>query len=392
MTKRSLPGPSGDRSRRTFLRGVAGVTGIALGMGGVSGTASRGQLASGEQQQGISGAATQARRAGTIQQLVDDADRGATVTVPAGVYPERVVVDKPLTLQGTNMPTVDARGLSNGFVIKASDVAIDGFRVRGDDETATGISIVTTEQARSNITLLNNHITGMARASGGTGRQAWGILSWGDHPVSDVTIRNNRIENIGGPSGSDPEGSGITLLRVEGESAGDGGTIERNLISNITNGALNNPFDDGSFSRALIPYGVGLAIQPLDEAGKDGVLVRGNTFQAPVNVVLGNRGNELTSRIESNNFPAGAQAGVVNANTGSAVAAPCNYWGHATGPDAPSDNPNGRGAFVLGAIDFKPWSVRKLGRGENAERSCVGGKDNAGRGRGNLLSWLEGLF
>src|SRR5438093_2576847 len=84
----------------------------------------------------------------TIQAAVNAAVAGATITVDAGTYNELVTVNKKLTLKGARAG-IDARDSSRGttgeaivrgqdtgtgnrttaFVIKASDVTLDGFLV-----------------------------------------------------------------------------------------------------------------------------------------------------------------------------------------------------------------------------------------------------------------------
>src|SRR5258708_7495850 len=87
----------------------------------------------------------------TIQAAVDAAAPHAIITVDAGVYPELVGINEPLTIRGANWG-VDPRGgarqdpsresivtgesvgstNSSGFYIAASDVTIDGFTVQGN--------------------------------------------------------------------------------------------------------------------------------------------------------------------------------------------------------------------------------------------------------------------
>ena len=68
----------------------------------------------------------------------------------------------------------------------------------------------------------------------------------------------------------------------------------------------------------------------------------------------------------------GNGVGIANTSTGH-FDAECNWWGHATGPAA-ADNTNGMGDAVVvangGTVDFRPWSPRLIGRGQNPEASC----------------------
>ncbi len=61
---------------------------------------------------------------------------GATITVPPGVYPAPVVIDKPLTLVGEERPLLQGSGEGDVVHITAPDVTLRGFAVRG-----SGISL-----------------------------------------------------------------------------------------------------------------------------------------------------------------------------------------------------------------------------------------------------------
>lgn len=66
----------------------------------------------------------------SIKDAISSAPRGATILVKSGTYNEYdILIDKPLTLKGENMPVID--GKSKGEIIKiASDsVTLDGFHV-----------------------------------------------------------------------------------------------------------------------------------------------------------------------------------------------------------------------------------------------------------------------
>lgn len=70
----------------------------------------------------------------SLQQLVSDALPGDTVTVPPGVYPGNLVIDKPLTLIGEGWPVVDGGGKGDVIRVTAPDVTIRGFVIQGSSE------------------------------------------------------------------------------------------------------------------------------------------------------------------------------------------------------------------------------------------------------------------
>lgn len=83
---------------------------------------------------------------GTIGQLIRAAASGDTVTVPHGVYYERLVIDKPLSLIADGEVVIDGGGSGDIVAITAPDVTLRGFVVRNtgislDDENA-GIRVL----------------------------------------------------------------------------------------------------------------------------------------------------------------------------------------------------------------------------------------------------------
>jgi parallel beta-helix repeat protein len=94
----------------------------------------------------FSGAAcTLARpRCDTIQEAVNASRGGDVITVRGGRYEENVVVNKRLTIQGENRPTVDpvddgvAGVPAYGFDLQANDIVIRGFRI-GDFNGDAGV-------------------------------------------------------------------------------------------------------------------------------------------------------------------------------------------------------------------------------------------------------------
>lgn len=83
-----------------------------------------------------SGASSAELPLGEIGRLIAAAAPGATVEIPAGVYRERIRIDKPLTLVGRDNPVIDAGGKGQIVEIGAPDVTIRGFTLRN-----TGIDL-----------------------------------------------------------------------------------------------------------------------------------------------------------------------------------------------------------------------------------------------------------
>jgi nitrous oxidase accessory protein len=88
-------------------------------------------------------AVLQVRAGASIGAAIARAQAGDTLLIDAGVYHERLVIDKPLTLQGQGHPVISAQGKGDAIRISAPDVKLSGLLVRdsGDDLTAQNAGI-----------------------------------------------------------------------------------------------------------------------------------------------------------------------------------------------------------------------------------------------------------
>ena len=66
----------------------------------------------------------------SITDTIGAARPGDTVQVATGVYTERLLIDKPITLQGQGRPTINAQGTGDVIRVRAADVTIDGFIIQ----------------------------------------------------------------------------------------------------------------------------------------------------------------------------------------------------------------------------------------------------------------------
>jgi len=133
----------------------------------------------------------------TIQEAVSAADPGNVLEAAAGIYPETVVIDKALTLQGagSGTTTIDASAVTTtGSVVTinvpSGDLLLDGFTLK-------------------------------------TSKTLYGISARGASPASTITISNNVILGTGGAVESDYDfgiiagyGSQATLV-IEGNTIDD---------------------------------------------------------------------------------------------------------------------------------------------------------------------------
>jgi len=68
----------------------------------------------------------------SIQQAINEAENGSTIVVPSGVYYERVIINKTISLVGENVSTTIIDGSNVGTVVQivADNVSLAGFTIR----------------------------------------------------------------------------------------------------------------------------------------------------------------------------------------------------------------------------------------------------------------------
>ena len=66
----------------------------------------------------------------SISAMIQSAQPGDTVQVARGFYAEQLMIDKPITLQGLDRPTISAQGIGHVIRVRAADVRIQGFIIR----------------------------------------------------------------------------------------------------------------------------------------------------------------------------------------------------------------------------------------------------------------------
>jgi|APFre7841882654_1041346.scaffolds.fasta_scaffold00775_21 parallel beta-helix repeat protein len=83
---------------------------------------------------------TESTYTGTIQQAINNANAGDTVTIPSGYYTENIFIDKPLILRGSgysSTTTLDGGGLNDVVMVKSNNVTIDGFLITNSGADTT---------------------------------------------------------------------------------------------------------------------------------------------------------------------------------------------------------------------------------------------------------------
>ncbi len=125
------------------------------------------------------------------------ATEGDVIEVAAGgTYAESLTIDKGLSIDG-NGSTLDVSGLGVGISIQSDvdGVTIDNLTIVGDASTYSGITV---NPGASNVSILNNNISGMALSNpGNSSPLSYGILCWGNtdpvNPPTNVLIDGNEI-------------------------------------------------------------------------------------------------------------------------------------------------------------------------------------------------------
>ena len=169
---------------------------------------------------------------GTIDDAIADAAIGGTVTLEAGEFPQNVVVNKSVTVQGpfAGTPGHDAgrdgtgESVLNPATGRALRVLADGVTVDGiaiDDVNDTAISSGQNFGGPSaNVLIVNNRVTNVHSGSG--------LYTNGPAPaVSNWTVQDNLFSNI-----EDPIGSGVNLWKV------NGGLLSGNVVEQAAWGGI----------------------------------------------------------------------------------------------------------------------------------------------------------
>ncbi len=233
----------------------------------------------------------------SIQEAVDAADEGDTISVAKGTYVEEVVIDHNLTLVGTSgagETTIDGDG-DNVLTITSdvTDLEISGFTITG------GGRGITTSGSLTNATINIHDVV----VSGNDGAGLY--FSGGDEQLTDtdLTIADSEV--------TDNSGGGIYIDRIDGTEDGGGSTLS------ITGSTIS---DNGTDTTGI----------HIDTVGNAEVNINENS-------IVENVGDGLF---------------VGDVGGGGDVDATNNWWGDETGP---AGEGTGDGDEVSTNADFTPW-------------------------------------
>lgn len=195
---------------------------------------------------------------GTIQQAVNAASPGDTVSVAPGTYVENVIVNKPLTIDGTGGNAGDvilAPVGGTGFTITSNDVTISDLRITGANNALVAANV--TPLALKNLQIdgntnggtITNVPTFNFTASPGVdtiNANGSSLSVTGAQPVQALALTGVTTQNINGSSGSDvfkiiP--SATTTFNIDGDLPTPPATPGDRLIvdtAGTTNPTLNS--------------------------------------------------------------------------------------------------------------------------------------------------------
>jgi nitrous oxidase accessory protein len=147
-----------------------------------------------------------------LHQAVADAEHGSTITVPKGVYPGPLHINKPLSLIADDGAIIDAGGEGDVVTITAPDVTFRGFTVRGSganlNREDTGILVNLSPRTIIENNIVEDCLFGInfkespdSIMRGNTiigkdiyiARRGDGIKLWNSH---NSLIENNRVKDI----------------------------------------------------------------------------------------------------------------------------------------------------------------------------------------------------
>jgi len=314
-----------------------------------------------------------------IQDAVDAADPGDTISVAAGTYDEEVVIDKSLTLISDTGDYRTTGVILNGPIAlnNVVNVTIQGFKFQ--DCSSSGYKhVIYTGGTADNITIAANSF----ESCEGLNIHIYYLDTW----FENWTITGNKITNVTGD-----KASGIWVQRLRNS------TISNNEISNTTYaGMILDRIENVTVSNNNISdtpqKGIQVATsQDCNVVIKDNYITNTNTSHDADEGAITIYPDVTNIRIENNTLTANYQgftvrdkAGTVSdvyvnfnniyvndgfgvgnfAQGGGTVDATNNYWGDISGPQHETmwgdyiTNPGGTGDSVSDYVNYMPWLTR----------------------------------
>lgn len=170
-----------------------------------------------------------------LQDAIHLSQEGDVLILSSGRYEGNFIIDKGITLRGTENTIIDAQGKGNGLTLLASNITIEDLRIEnwGDDLTEQNAGIYS-DTLLSELVIRNNEFEG----------DGFGV--WAQR-ADGITISNNTIE--GNPQlRSADRGNGIQLSGVK-RALVEGNTVSHTrdglyIISSTDSELRNNTMHD----------------------------------------------------------------------------------------------------------------------------------------------------
>ena len=302
-----------------------------------------------------------------IQDAINNATSGDTISVYAGTYNERLTVDKTVSVvsSGSSADTsikADAGGVFIDVRANADNFNLSGFNLIPHSATTFVVQLANTP---SNVTIENNVINTTGGASQGVSVGAAGAdsltikdntfyLEAGDGGIWAPSISNTLIDNNVFYGGGTSSGYAIEV------SGADNTIISNNFVnsSSLAIAVLNG---DGSTNVYLTANTVnnskyGIFVTEYGAGTLNDLNATYNTFNNNIygtRVTFSNKYNAASFKFNFNNYIDNTN-GLANEDANS-VNATYNYWNHPTGPGGAAGS--GLGDNVTANVTFYPWYI-----------------------------------
>jgi len=162
---------------------------------------------------------------GSLQQRIEQAAPGDTIFIDGGVFNERIIIDKAVSLIGRNWPVIDGGGQGDVVTIVADDVTLSGFVVRGSGRSLSQEPAAIKVNEVDRVTLRGNRVE----------ESHFGIYVLGSE---GSTIAFNEVDP-GGDTPIERRGHGIYLWEVSGT------VVHENTVRNAADG-IHLEFSEGN--------------------------------------------------------------------------------------------------------------------------------------------------
>jgi nitrous oxidase accessory protein len=184
-----------------------------------------------------------------LQALVDAAEPGSTLLIPAGYYPVHLVIDTPLTLIADGAVRLDGSGLGSVVTIRADDVTLRGFDISGTGgqvEVGAAVKILEADRVTLEDNSLRDFFHGIAALGARDTRIIGNTLEGSGLWAADADHLVNGGGDIGRPTvdiGADPRSIGPTAAGAGPQGQGDGIYLWNSEAATIRDNALHDVRD-----------------------------------------------------------------------------------------------------------------------------------------------------